>query len=172
MNRLKTFARLTSFLLALVVVCAGIAQAAKISGTISTTMTITEDSELVDDVTCTVTGAPCIAIGASHITLGLNGFTMTGQADSQTPCNGGPVAGESGIMASKQTGVTIQGPGLVRQFRFHGIRLFNTTGVRVVGVTTSTNCMSGIILNGGLGNELEGNVSVRNGITTGGCGGI
>ena len=56
-------------------------QSADIGGKISSTLTITADSQLVDDVTCTVTGAACIVIGASHVTLDLNGFTMTGQAD-------------------------------------------------------------------------------------------
>src|SRR4051812_18533157 len=85
--------------------------AADISGTISTTLTISDNSKLVGDVTCTVTDLPCIAIGASGITLDLNGFTMTGQADAQTGCNGGPTtfvptASEDGIFASAQTGVT------------------------------------------------------------------
>jgi len=49
---------LAAFLGALFV-CAGAgrAHATEIGGTISSTLTITEDSELVDDVTCTVVGA-------------------------------------------------------------------------------------------------------------------
>jgi hypothetical protein len=62
-------------------VCAANARAADIGGSISSTLTITEDSQLVDDVACTVTGAPCIAISALHVTLELNGFSMTGQAE-------------------------------------------------------------------------------------------
>jgi len=168
---LKIGTQCAGFLGALLL-CASSAHAADVGGTISSTLTITENSQLVDDVTCIVTGAPCIAIGAPNVTLKLNGFTMTGLADSQTPCNGGPVAGEEGIEVNVQTGVTIQGPGLVRQFRAPGIRLINTTGVTVMAVTTSTNCMSGILVNAGSGNELDNNVSVRNGVPTGGCGGI
>ncbi len=82
MIRLKTGTWFAAFLGALVV-CAGSAHATDIGGTISATVTITEDSQLVDDVTCTVTGGPCIAIGASNVTLDLNGFTITGQADPQ-----------------------------------------------------------------------------------------
>ena len=67
------------------VVFAGIAHATGIGGTISKTLTITEDSQLVEDVTCVVNDAPCIAIGAPNVTLELNGFTITGQAD---PANG------------------------------------------------------------------------------------
>src|SRR5579864_3856231 len=92
----------------------GNAHATDIGGTISTTLTITEDSQLVDDVTCTVTTVPCIAIGAPNVTLELNGFTMTGQADPQTPCSAGAISDEAGIEANAQTGVTIHGPGLVR----------------------------------------------------------
>src|SRR5690349_8566314 len=50
------------------------AQATDISGTIATTLTIYDNSRLVGDVTCTVTGAPCIAFGAPGLTLKLNGF--------------------------------------------------------------------------------------------------
>jgi hypothetical protein len=70
-------------------VCAGIVHATDIGGTISSTLTITENSQLLDDVICTVTLAPCIAIGASRVTLELNGFTVTGHADAKTGCSGG-----------------------------------------------------------------------------------
>ena len=89
MSRLKTGKWLAAFLGAFFV-CAGSASATDIGGTISTTLTITEDSQLLDDVTCAVTGLPCIAIGAPHVTLELNGFTMTGQADPQTGCGCAP----------------------------------------------------------------------------------
>src|SRR5215472_6142747 len=94
--------------------CTGVVQAKDIGGTISATLTITENSQLVDDVVCMVTGAPCIAIGAPNVTLNLNGFTMTGLADPQTPCTRAPVAREEGIEVNTQPGVTIQGPGLIR----------------------------------------------------------
>jgi hypothetical protein len=171
MISLKIGRSLAAFLGAMSV-CAGSAHAAQIGGTISTTLTITEDSQLVDDVTCTITGAPCIAIGAPNVTLELNGFTMTGQADSRTPCNAGPIGDETGIEVNTQTGVSIHGPGLVQQFRAAGIHLVTTTGARVTDVITSTNCLSGILLNAGSGNELYNNVSVRNGVPGGGCGGI
>src|SRR5437016_13967115 len=70
-------------------VCAERAQAADISGTISSTVTITEDNELVGDVTCavpmTLPGAtPCLAFGADHIKLILNGHTITGAISPPT----------------------------------------------------------------------------------------
>src|ERR1700687_6401042 len=68
-------------------VCGARAQATDISGTISSTLTIFDDSELVGDVTCAVVGAPCISFGAPHLTLDLNGFTITGRADALTPCS-------------------------------------------------------------------------------------
>ena len=146
--------------------------AADIGGAISSTLTITEDSQLVDDVTCTVTGVPCIAIGAPNVTLELNGFTITGLADPQTPCGAGANPDETGIEVNTQTGATIHGPGLVRQFKAAGIHLVTTTAARVLGVITSSNCQSGILVNAGSGNELYDNVSVRNGVPGGGCGGI
>jgi len=146
--------------------------ATNIGGTISKTLTVTEDSQLVDDVMCVVTDAPCIAIGAPNVTLELNSFTMTGQADPQTACNGGGSGGEIGIDVNSQTGVDIRGPGLVKQFRGHGIRLLNSTGATIRGVTTSTNCFSGIFVAGGSDHHLRGNLSVRNGNASNPCGGI
>ena len=171
MLRQKALTRFATFLGALVM-CSGSAHATDIGGTISTTMTITEDSQLVDDVTCTVTGAPCILVGAPHVTLELNGFSMTGQADPQTGCKGGATADEAGIRVEKQTDVGIHGPGLIQQFRAPGIFLLNSTGVRVTGVTTSTNCLSGIQIQGGADHDLIGNISVRNGNGGASCGGI
>jgi hypothetical protein len=148
------------------------AEAAKISGTISTTMTITEDSQLVGDVTCAVTGAACISVGASNVALDLNGFTITGQSDPQTACSGGGTGGESGITAVGQTGVTIRGPGIVQRFRGFGISLSNSTSSTITGVTTATNCFSGIFLSGGALNELDRNIAIRNGNVNNPCGGI
>jgi hypothetical protein len=176
MIRLKMGTWFPAFLVVLFV-CAGSGLAADIGGTISTTLTITEDSQLVDDVTCTVTGTPCIAIGAPHVTLELNGFTMTGQADPQTGCNGAPTnyappATEDGIAVNAQTDVAIHGPGLIQQFRNAGIFILGSTGVRVAGVTLSTNCSSGILVGGGSDHDFRGNVSVRNGSPNFACGGI
>jgi hypothetical protein len=147
-------------------------QAAQISGTITTTMAITEDSQLVGDVTCTVTGAPCLDITASNVTLDLNGFSMTGQADPQTGCEGSSNSGpEQGIRILGQTGVTIRGPGIVQQFRVHGIIINGSTGTHITGVTTSTNCASGILV-GGDSNLIENNISIANGSLGAPCGGI
>jgi hypothetical protein len=66
--RSVTFTSLVAFSLVLFV-GAGIAQAEDISGPIAVTKTIFEDSQLVGDVTCTMTDGPCIDFGASHITL-------------------------------------------------------------------------------------------------------
>jgi hypothetical protein len=157
------------FLTALLV---SISPAADIGGTISTTLTITEDSQLVDDVTCTVTGAPCIAIGAPNVKLELNGFTMTGQADPKTGCRGTSTANEVGIEANAQRNAVIVGPGVVERFRSHGIRLLNATGGKVTDLTMSTNCASGIIVQGGSLNEVEGTTAIQNGNLGAPCGGI
>lgn len=169
-------ARLTTLLALLFSI--GSACATDISGTISATLTITDDSKLVGDVTCTVSGLPCIAIGAPSITLDLNGFTMTGQADAQTGCNGGPTTfvaaapGEDGIAVAMQTGATIRGPGLIQQFQRAGVYLYNSSGVTVTGVTVSTTCFAGILIGGGSDHDVSGNVSVRNGNVNFPCGGI
>jgi hypothetical protein len=171
--RLRRVTWVATFLGALFA-CAGSTQARDIGGTISSTLTITEDSQLVDDVTCTVTGAPCIAIGAPNVKLDLNGFSMTGLGDSETACGGGGGnMAEDGIDVIAQAGVTIRGPGLVQQFRGPGIYSHNSgSGLTVTGVTVSTNCWSGILVGGGSGHDLSGNIAVRNGNVANPCGGI
>src|SRR5262245_62065693 len=154
--------------LGLLLGCAGTALARDIGGTISRTLTITENSQLVDDVTCTVTDAPCISIEAPNVTLELNGFTMTGRADEQTACQGGPptfpAVIEDGIDVNAQTGVIIRGPGLVQRFRGPGIYAYNnSSSLTVIGVTVSTNCFSGILVGGGSEHDIRDNISVSNG---------
>jgi hypothetical protein len=157
----------------LLLMCAGNVRATDIGGTISATLTITENSQLVDDVTCTVTGAPCITFGASGLTLELNGFSLTGRGDPQTGCSGASTAGEIGILANGLKDVIIHGPGRVELFRNFGIQLVNSTGATIADVTVDTNCMSGIFVSGGSANNVvERNVSVRNGHLTAACGGI
>ena len=157
------------------VMCSGSAHATDIGGTISSTLTITENSQLVDDVTCTVAGAACIAFGAPGVTLDLNGFTMTGQADPATACFGGAVAGmagEFGIFVNGFDNVTIRGPGLIQRFRAQGILMNKSSGSTIRDVTSSTNCASGFQVNNGSDNLLENNVSIRNANSTAACGGI
>jgi hypothetical protein len=171
MIRLKRTMWFAAFLSALFL-CAGSIHATDIGGTISSTLTITADSQLVDDVTCTVSDAPCLDIVASNVTLELNGFSMTGLADPQTGCQGSGTSGpEHGIRILNQTGVTIHGPGIIQRFRVHGIIINGSTGTTITGVTTSTNCASGILV-GGNSNVLENNVSIRNGSLGAPCGGI
>jgi hypothetical protein len=64
------------------------ARAEDISGTIAVTKVIVEDSQLVGNVTCTMTTTPCIQFGAPNIALRLRGFTLTGPAnpDDTTTC--------------------------------------------------------------------------------------
>ena len=152
--------------------CAVGASAREISGTITTTLTLTEDSILTGDVTCATVGATCIVLGAPGITLDLNGFALTGLADPQIGCSGLSTAGEVGIDINMQRDVVIRGPGLVQRFRNQGIQLRNSTAVKILAVTVSTNCLSGVFVNGGSDHVLEGIVAVRNGHLTNPCGGI
>ena len=157
----------------LLLLATGVASAEDISGLISATRTIRENSRLVGDVTCTVTGAPCIQFGSSHIELRLNGFAMTGQADPVTGCNGASTAGEMGISTAGQSDVEIRGPGVVQRFRSDGVFFTGTLLGKVEGVTTTTNCMSGIRVNPTSSKiTLGSNVAVRNGNIIAECGGI
>ncbi len=171
---MKTLNKLGNVLVVSLLLGIGVAQATDISGTISSTLTIFEDSRLVGNVTCTVVAAPCIQFGAPDIELKLNGFIMTGQANPFIGCNpGGPVRGEEGIDTNGQSNVELGGPGLVRLFRDHGILINGGSGAQVDGITVSTNCHNGIEVKGASNSEVTGNIAVRNSsITTLPCGGI
>jgi hypothetical protein len=136
-------------------VCGVQAEATDISRTILTTLTITEDSQLVGDVTCevplTMPGAnPCISFGADHITLRLNGHTITGPITfaPPTPTTGCSLTTDSkygvGILANNRTDVKIEGPGIIQYFERWGILLSSSSQVTVKKVTVFRNCWSGM----------------------------
>lgn len=141
--------------------CAARTPATEISGPISATLTIMDDSELVGDVTCMVAGAPCITFGNPGIRLRLNGFTI---ADGANPSNNCATSNfpEDGIVVNGQHDVAILGPGLVQKFAGLGIWLLQSTRVKVKGVTMSDNCFSGILLSATTDSDIERNLSVRN----------
>jgi hypothetical protein len=158
------------------------ARAEDITGPIAVTKTIFEDSQLVGDVICTTTLSPCIDFGASHITLRLNGFTITGRAEpdnaaSPNSCPTIQPAGEDGIRILNQTHAQVVGPGMVQRFRRHGLFIQDTTGgstnATVRHVTSHHNCFSGILTAGMSDSVIEDNVSIRNASNSGNspCGG-
>jgi parallel beta-helix repeat protein len=147
---------------------AGTARAEDISGVIVRRLVLSEDTRLVGDVTCRVERAACIAFGAPGITLHLNGFAITGLADPAQGCSGANVANEFGIGTNGQPGVGIRGPGVVQRFRSSGIAFIDSERGVVELVTASTNCGSGIFLLRSTGVRVEGNVSVRNGVSASG----
>jgi parallel beta-helix repeat protein len=168
-----------AFVVVPLIVCATRAAAEDISGTLSATKIIVEDSQLVGNVTCTMTTTPCIQFGAGNIALRLNGFTVTGPAnpDDTTTCqptSGQPVS--DGITngtnaANSQPGVQIIGPGMVQKFRRHGILIVGAAGVStnvtIEHVTSNHNCFSGLLTNGMTDSVIEGVVSVRNAANSG-----
>src|ERR1700682_1990816 len=167
-NRIALVALVFSALL----LFAGRVSATEISGTISSTLTIMDDSELVGDVTCMVAGAPCISFGSPGIKLRLNGFTITDGANPSNNCARSNFA-EDGILVSGPHHVAILGPGLVEKFAGLGISLRGSTKVKVKGVTASDNCFSGIFLFATTYSGIDRNISVRNSIGSQGspCGG-
>ena len=149
--------------------CAGRTYATEITGKISTTLTIFDDSELVGDVTCMVVGGPCIQFGASGIKLRLNGHTIRESSPGCTP----ETSSQDGIDVVKLQDVAILGPGLIQGFGGFGIFLLEDTRVKVERVTISDSCFSGIILVATTDTDIEKNVSVRNSMGSEGapCGG-
>jgi len=161
------------------------ATAEDISGTLSTTKLLVEDSRLVGNVTCTMITTPCLQFGAPNIALRLNGFAVTGTAnpDDTATCNpnSGPTFSDgisNGTVAgTSQPGVQIIGPGMVQKFRRHGIFILGVPGVSthvtVKHVTSHHNCYSGILVASMSDSVIDGIVSVRNAVNSGGaaCGG-
>jgi parallel beta-helix repeat protein len=158
----------------------GRAEAADLSGTIFSTVTITEDSQLVGDVTCavplTVAGAnPCIAFGADDIKLRLNGHTITGPVDPPTGCSvPGDLMFGVGVEANGRTGVKLEGPGVIQKFERWGIFLVSSSAVTVRHVTANRNCWSGMQTLGTSGSNFEQDIWVNNAAGSNGapCGGI
>ena len=172
MQKLRWFVAMSGALCAVLFACRA-AQAEDISGVVVKTLMLSEDSRLVGDIMCKVPGAPCIAFGVPNISLSLNGFTITGQADPVTGCKGTAVAGETGISTNGQNNVGVRGPGVVQRFQADGVLFMASAKGWVQGVTATTNCMSGIRINPtSSGISVESNVSVRNGTAGAACGGI
>ncbi len=140
----------------------GLAQATTIPPTISSTLIITTNSNLTSNVTCTVTGAPCIKFGASGITLNLNGFSMTGNGNRAT-CTLN--FGESGIDTNSRNNVSIRGPGLITRFNDIGI-VVSGNNSEVGGVAITSSCREGIRVLGS-NNEVERNSISRASLGTG-----
>ena len=148
----------------------------RVSGVLTSTFVIVEDTELVGDVTCDVpNNTPCFSFGASRVELRLNGFSITGKGDAVTGCGGTNSANEFGITTNNMNRVSVRGPGVVKQFRADGIFITGSADSRVVDLTLATNCMSGIrIAATSFGTLVENNVAIRNGASNPGlsCGGI
>ena len=158
-------------------------EATQISGTISSTLTITDDSELVGDVTCNVplseAGAnPCISFGADHITLRLNGHTITGPVTPPTGCSlpSDPNFGV-GIAVLDRSDVKIEGPGIIQHFERWGILVglpgHPNSEVTVKKVTAHHNCWSGMQTISTTDSNFEESVftSDSSGSNGAGCGG-
>lgn len=180
MRTLRTLICLVPFLLVLFVF-GELARAADLSGgTISSTVTLTENTELTGDITCAVPLAtpgvnPCIAFGANNIKLALNGHTITGPANPPTGCS---LPTDSmfgvGVFANGRSDVRIEGPGVIRNFERWGIFLVSSSGVTVRNVTVSSNCWSGMQTSALSDSTFEEDNWVNNAAGSNGaaCGGI
>ena len=175
--RERRWARPGAALVLAAAVSAGVATSStdQVSGLITRTYVLVEDTELTGNVTCDVTGAPCFAFGAPGVELRLNGFSITGKADPVTGCGGAITGAEFGISTAGMANASVQGPGLVQRFRNHGVAILASTGARIQGITSSTNCAAGVFVAANSFEALvEHNVTVRNGSTAPGasCGGV
>ena len=165
----------TTAAFAAVLAFASPAFADRVSGVITTTYVMVEDTDLIGDVTCNVANnTPCFSFGAPNIELRLNGFTMTGRGDAITGCAGASTAGgEAGILTNGMARAVVRGPGLVQRFRGDGVLVNASVDARIELVTASTNCMSGIrVAPTSFGTVVQGNIAVRNGSSAAQCGGI
>jgi hypothetical protein len=148
----------------------------RVSGLLTRTYLIVEDTDLTGDVTCDAgNNTPCFSFGAPNVELRLNGFTITGRGDAITGCGGTLANGEAGITTNGMSGVSVRGPGMLQRFRGDGVTVAGSRNARIEALTLSTNCMSGVrVLATSFGTLVQGNVAVRNGSSAAGalCGGI
>src|SRR5258708_15120965 len=152
-------------------ICAERAQATDISGTITSTLTIFDDSRLVGNVNCNVPltaadangVASCIAFGASDITLHLNGHTLTGPVTPPTNCSLPSDAHFGvGIYVNGQTDVKIEGRGVIQHFERWGILLLSSSEVTVRKVTANRSCWSGMQTIGTSESNFEEDIWINN----------
>jgi parallel beta-helix repeat protein len=150
------------------------AWADQVSGTLTRTYVIVEDTDLIGNVTCAVPdGSACFSFGASGVELRLNGFSVTGRGDAITGCGGTSVATEGGVNTNSMNRVVVRGPGLIQRFRGDGIFVFASTDARIENLVISTTCQSGVRIAATSFNTLvQGITSVRSGNGTAACGGI
>ena len=169
--------------LAVLFAFAGRVPATNLSGTISTTVLITEDSQLVGDVACavplTASGAnPCITFGEDQVSLRLNGHTITGLVDAPTDPDHCSFPTDSmfgvGILANGRIDVSIVGPGVIQRFQRWGILLVSSNHVTVTKVTATRNCWSGMQTIGTSESSFTENIWSNNAAGSHGaaCGGI
>jgi parallel beta-helix repeat protein len=104
--------------------------------------TITTDTTLHHDlVNCPNNG---LRIGADDVTLDLNHHTIDGDGKPFAACAEGETC-DSGVVAEGPEDITVTN-GSVRQFAFTGLNLGPGRHIRVLGVSTARNGVSGILL--------------------------
>lgn len=188
--RTTTGTRLTFVLLicglAVLFAFVGRARATDLSGTYTTTQTISDDSRLTGDVTCapTLLKAPCIVFGASHIKLSLNGFNITGPVDPKTDIAACSKPSDAtfgvGVQAIDQDDIKIEGPGVIQHFERWGILIRSSNPAKYVthetvrNVSGTYNCWSAIQIILVSDSRFERNVWANNAIGSNGaaCGGL
>jgi hypothetical protein len=147
----------------------------RVSGVLTATFVIVDNTDLIGDVRCDVANnTPCFSFGVPGVELRLNGFTITGKGDAVTGCGGGASMGnETGVATNGMSRVGVRGPGLVQRFRGDGVFVFGSTDAWVIDLTVSTNCLSGVrVAATSFGTLVQNNTAVRNGSPTASCGGI
>jgi parallel beta-helix repeat protein len=132
----------TTLLLLALLLARGMAQGANLSGLISSTKTIHNNSKLTGDVTCGAI-APCIMFGAPNLQLNLNGHTITGNNGALDHCTG--TTGGPAISTGGMDGATIQGPGIITQFQ----------GFTGIGVTGNNSIVNQVVVTGTCGNGIS-----------------
>lgn len=107
-----------------------------------------EDTELDSNlVNCPDDG---LVIGADGVVVKLKGFILSGSGVG------------NGVVAMNRKRVSIQGPGVIREF-VNGVLIIEGSGHRVRGLTTSNNTSGGIVLLNSKRNAIRENASASNG---------
>jgi len=130
------------------------------SGVVSCGQIVTEDVTLTSDLNCG--NGDGLIVGASGISINLNGYKITGSDDADSQATSMDYDGSSGIVVANVDDVVISGLGEIADFD-RGVTVMGSTGTQVTDLQLANNGI-GVLMSGSSGSELSRNTITNNGM--------
>lgn len=130
------------------------------SGVVTCGQIVTEDVTLTSDLNCS--SGDGLIVGASGITINLNGYKITASDDADSLGLSMDYDGSSGVLVANADDVTISGLGAIENFD-RGVTFMGSSGGQVADVQLANNGI-GVLTSGSEGTELSRNTITNNGI--------